>query len=495
MSMDPVVEPSRAPSLTGVIRRRWLALLIPLIVIPGAALVFSLSQEKQYEARTSLLFRDSGTGTGVLASTDPQREATTNLRLLQLGVLDDRVDAKLGKPFTGSIDVVAEADSNLATIIATDSDPEIAARAANLYAEEFIALRRETSRREIQQELDAVRAQIAELTPDELAGAEGAALQDRERQLAVGSVAQTGTQQVSVAQPPTEASSPKPLRNTAFAVIVALAIGGLLAIGLERRDRRVRNPRDLEAAFGRPIVGRIPRSRFLAKSKSKIAALPPPDAEAFRTLRANLSHLVGEQKVLSLLVTSANPREGKTTISWNLARAAAISGSTVLLIEADLRRPELANALNFNGASGLSELLSGSGSLPNLIKKVEFTEMPDGDSSAISFDLLVAGPPRANPTELLDSGRMAAVLDAIPDGYDFVIVDTPPVGVVSDALPMLDLVDGVVVVGRIGVSTFEAVADLSKRLSTLDATVVGVVANGDVVNQEAYGYYHAAGRA
>jgi capsular exopolysaccharide synthesis family protein len=491
MSAQPAFEPTRSPSLIGVIRRRWLAILIPLILIPGAALVYSLTQEKQYEARTSLLFRDSGAGTGVLASEDPQREATTNLRLLQLGVLDDRVDARLGKPFTGSVDVVAEADSNLATIIVTDSDPDVAARVANLYAEEYIALRRKTARREIEQELNAVRSQIAELTPAELAGPDGQALQDRERQLAVGSVAQSGTQQVSVARPPTEASSPKPLRNTAFAVVVALAIGGLLAIWLERRDRRIRDPRDLEAAFGRPIVGRIPRSRALARAKTKTGALPPPDAEAFRALRANLAHMIGNESRHSVLVTSADPREGKTTVSWNLARAAAVSGANVLLIEADLRRPVLARALDFNGASGLSQLLDGSGRLASLIKKVEFTEMPDGDSNPVSFDLLVAGPARANPTELLDSGRMSAVLDQVPASYDLVIVDTPPAGVVSDALPMLDLVDGVVVVGRIGVSTFDSITDLRNRLSTLDAQIVGVVVNGDTVNQQAYGYYQA----
>jgi capsular exopolysaccharide synthesis family protein len=498
MSEESFPDPTRSPSLAGVIRRRWLAILIPLIVIPGAALAISLTAQKQYEAQTSLLFRDTGAGTGVLASEDPQREATTNLRLLQLGVLDDRVEAKLGEPFNGSVDVTAEADSNLATITVTDEDPKTAARVANLYAQEFISLRRKTASREIQQELDAVRSQIAQLTPEELAGPEGEALQDRERQLAVGSVAQSGTQQVSEAQVPTSPSSPKPLRNTAFAIVVGLVIGALLAIFFERRDRRIRDSRDLEAAFGRPIVGRIPKSRELARAKSRTEALTPPDAEAFRSLRANLTHVIGERPTPSVLITSANPREGKTTISWNLARAAAISGSHVLLIEADLRRPVLAQSLNFDGAPGLTQLLSGSGSLSSLVKTVEFTDMPDGETDGrvkpITMDLLVAGSQKANPTELLDSGRMASVLDRIPDSYDLVVVDTPPVGVVSDALPMLDLVDGVIVVGRLGVTTFDAVGDLSRRLATLDARVAGVVVNGDTRNEQAYGYYQAPRR-
>lgn len=495
MADQALLEPPRSPSLLGVVRRRWWAILLPLLIIPGAALALSLIQEKQYEAETSLLFRDTGAGTGVLASEDPQREATTNLRLLQLGLLDDRVERRLGQDFSGSVDVVAEADSNLATIIVTDTDPRIAARAANLYAEEYVALRRETARREIEQQLEAVRAQIAELTPEQLAGPEGKALQARERQLAVGSVAQSGTQQVSPAQPPTSASSPKPLRNTAFAVVVALALGALLAIAFERRDRRVRDPRHLEAAFGKPIVGKIPQSRALKKANARTVNLPPPEAEAFRSLRANLTHVLGEGTKHSVLVTSANPREGKTTISWNLARAAAVSGANVLLIEADLRRPVLARALDLDGASGLGELLAGSGDPKSLIKNVDFTaETPDGGPDAVSVDVLLAGPARTNPTELLDSGRMAAVLDRMPPGYDLIIIDTPPAAVVSDALPILDLVDGVLVVGRLGVSTFESINDLRERLATLDANIVGVVVNGDIPNDQAYSYYQASGR-
>jgi succinoglycan biosynthesis transport protein ExoP len=499
MSDQQYVDPPQTPSLLGVVRRRWFALLLPLVLIPGAALAISLTQEKQYEAQTSLLFRDTGAGSEVLASEDPQREATTNLRLLQLGVLDDRVEARLGKPFTGSVDVVAEADSNLATIIVTDSDPKIAAQAANLYAREFIALRTKTAQREIEQQLDAVRSQLAALTPEERAGPEGEALQARERALAVGAVAQSGTQQVSAARPPTEASSPKPLRNTAFAAVVALAIAALLALWLERRDRRIRDPRSLEAAFGRPIVGRIPRSRALAKANPRTDGLPPPEAEAFRTLRANLGHVLGEEKALgehkahSVLVTSASPREGKTTISWNLARAAAVSGANVLLIEADLRRPVLARTLELDGAAGLGQLLSGSGSFASLTKKVSFAETPEGVQNPVSVDVLVAGPAKGSPTELLDSGRMSTVLEKIPERYDLVIVDTPPVGVVSDALPMLDLVDGVVIVGRLGVTTFESIKDLRGRLTTLDAHIVGVVVNGDVPNDQAYGYYQAIG--
>jgi Mrp family chromosome partitioning ATPase len=149
--------------------------------------------------------------------------------------------------------------------------------------------------------------------------------------------------------------------------------------------------------------------------------------------------------------------------------------------------------LDLDGAAGLGQLLAGSGSFSSLTKKVSFAETPEGVQNSVSVDVLVAGPSKGSPTELLDSGRMSSVLARIPESYDLVIVDTPPVGVVSDALPMLDLVDGVVIVGRLGVTTFESIKDLRGRLTTLDAHIVGVVVNGDVPNDQAYGYYQAIG--
>src|SRR4051794_30824999 len=145
-------EPLSPPSVAGFLRRRFLAILIPLLVVPGVALVLSLQEDKKYEASTSVLFRDSGAGSEVLASQDPQREAATNLRLLQQRVLAQRVNSHLHPPFHGHVDVVAEADSNLATITVTDTDPRRAARVANLYARQYIVLRRETAHREIAQE-------------------------------------------------------------------------------------------------------------------------------------------------------------------------------------------------------------------------------------------------------------------------------------------------------------------------------------------------------
>jgi len=472
-------QPAQHATATGFLRRRFFAILIPTLVVAGAALAFSLWQEKEYEAETSLLFRDTGPA---LASAEPQREAATNIRLLQNPGLRDRVDEVLGPAVDGSVDIVAETESNLATIIATAPDPRDAARLANTYAEEYIALREESYSEELAQEQQAVQAALDDLAKTDQAGAgkaETAALESRLEELRLAAVSPTGVSHVNPADPPSSASSPKPLQNTLIGALVGLALGVLLAIAMERRDRRVRDPRYIEYVLGRPIIGRIPRSRALAKTGRTTQALPPAEAEAFRTVRANLRQQLREQGARSVLVTSAIPNEGKTTVVWNLARVAAAGGARVLLVEADMRRPALAHSLAANGAgkAGLAELLAGEAQLADLIRTIDFQEHGEANDGHGSVDVLFAGTPPANPSELLDSQRMQAILEVVPDSYDLVIVDTPPT-VVSDAMPIVDHVGGVLVVGRLGMSTDESLMELREQLDKLDAPTLGVVVNG-----------------
>ena len=455
---------SEPPDLLGVLRRRFLAILIPVLIVPGVALAVSLTQQKEYQASTSLLFQDAGVGSSVLASADPTIEAATNLRLLQLGVLNKQVDARLNRPFTGTVDTVAEASSNLATITVTDTSPKRAARVANLFAAQYIALRRKIIRHEVARE--------------------SAGLTSKLDKLAVAAEAPAGVAQVNPATPPSSASSPDTKRNTLIGVVLGLALGIAFAVWRERRDRRVRDARHFEAIFERPIIGRIPKSRRLAKVSPGVAPLPPVAVEAFRTLRANIRHLLRDRGVNSTLVTSANLGDGKTTIAWNLARAEALSGARVLLVEADMRQPILARRLGTNGAAGLSQLLAGDGRLQDLVQPISFEDSRNG-----RVDVLFAGAQPPNPAELLGSERMRAMLEPIPEGYDLVVVDTPPASVVSDAIPIVDHVGGVVVVSRLGLSTFESIAELRRRLATLDAPTLGVVVNSDTTNVQADRYY------
>jgi succinoglycan biosynthesis transport protein ExoP len=483
-------DPVQPPSVLRLLRLRFLAIAIPSLVIASAALAFSLLQEKKYEASTWVLFRHAEYDAPTALSQSPAHEVVTNLGLLQLEAVKERVEARLDSPVKGDVKVAADGENtHLATIIVTDSNPKRAARVANAYAEEYVDLRQENFQTEVEREREAVRAELAALPPTPAGVQEAEALEDRLKELAVDATAPSGVTHLTPAEPPSQASSPKPVQNTAIGAMVGLALGVALAIALERRDRRVRDPRYMEYVLGRPIVGRIPRSRALAKLTKPgrgTAPLPPAEAEAFRTLRANLRRQLKEQETRSVLVTSAIPGEGKTTLVWNLARVEAASGARVLVVEADMRRPVLSRSLGADGAAGLSELLAGDTQLQELVRPVGVEDRVDGDGHPPgSVDVLFAGRPPANPAELLDSERMQAVLEVIPDSYDLVVLDTPPT-VVSDAMPILDHVGGVVVVGRLGLTTGEALVELRDQLDHLDAPTLGVVVNGDSVGLSRY---------
>ena len=480
---DETPEPIRVASVLVLLRRRYAVIVTATLGVAAAALALTLRAEKTYEASTNVLVATPDSDAPELASELSGREVAANLELIELRAVKDRVNDRLEEPFTGSIDVTTDDEqSSLATITISASDPQQAARVANVWAQEYIALRHELARERIAEQRAVLQDARAALPPGLGSEEEEAALQERLDALSVASVAPIGVRQIDRAEPPAEASSPKPVQNTLIGAMVGLALGLALAIALERRDRRVRDPRFMEYVLGGPIIGRIPRSRALARAGRGTRALPAPEADAFRTVRVNLRRQLELQGTRSLIVTSAIPGEGKTTLAWNLARIEAAAGSRVLLVEADLRRPSLAKSLEANGAAGLSELLaSDQVQLQDLIQPVDFADGtdPNGEREGGAVDVLFAGAPPQNPAELLDSERMQAMLEVIPDRYDLVIVDTPPT-VVSDAMPILEYVGGVVVVGRVGLSTDESLIGLREQLDRLDAPTLGVVVNGDV---------------
>jgi succinoglycan biosynthesis transport protein ExoP len=479
-------DPSALRVFLRLLWRHKFLIAIPVIVVAAAALVFSLRQEKEYTASASLIFRDSGPAAQPLVSEDPEREAATNVRLLQGDLVERRVARALGGSIGGTVSVVAEGDSNVITVKATAPDPEHAARIANTYAREYTEFRRETARREVREEQRETRGELAALdnippgTADPLTiQRERFALERRLAQLAAATPGAETIRRVGLARPPSSASSRNLVRNTVLGAVVGLILGLVLAGARDRLDRRIRDPQELESVFERPIIGRIPKSRALAKRRPGADALPPKEAEAFRSLRANLLYFASDSRPRSVLVTSAEPREGKTTIAWNLACAASSPGSRVMLIEGDLRRPTLARSLGANNAQGLSEFLEGEASLDEVVREVAVTSLDDGRDNPRTVSLILAGSPPANPLDLLDSERMRELLTNLSESYDLVVIDTPPTSTTADAIPLLGQVGGVIVVGRLAKSGYDSASELSELLTRLQAPTFGVVVNSD----------------
>jgi polysaccharide biosynthesis transport protein len=462
-------------------RRAWLIFLC-VVIAAGAAVAFSLTQEKKYTAEASLLFRDPGIDKNLFQSnaadtTDAQRQAATNLRLVSLPDVAERTSKRLGGHPTESeiernVSVSSEGQSDIVAIKATDKDPATAATVANTFAGEFIASRREADQAVIRRAQQVVRNRLSDVSaPDRRT------LQSRADDLKILAALQTGKAElVQLATAPSSPSSPKSRRNAVIGGFLGFLLGIALAFLFDRLDRRLKDPAELEETYRMPVLGAVPEIKALRNGtrRKENGYLPGPEWETFRKLRAKLRYFNVDRSVRSVLVTSAAPEEGKTTVATNLALAAAIAGqSKVLLLEADLRRPGLATKLDLAPIPGLAELLTHN------IVTAEATQQftVPWSTRPTSLDVIVAGEIPPNPSELLESRRMSELLATLNSTYDLVIIDTPPVSVVADAMPLVRHVDGVIVVSWIGHSTRDAALHVRHELESLKAPTLGVVIN------------------
>jgi capsular exopolysaccharide synthesis family protein len=275
-------------------------------------------------------------------------------------------------------------------------------------------------------------------------------------------------------------------------VIVGIIAGIMLGLGLaflvDRFDRRLRDLDEIREIFQRPVLAQVPKDRELGKREWGGGHLSPVVAETFHMLRANLRYSNSREQIESVVVTSALPEEGKTTVSWNLAVAAAGTGNRVLLIETDLRKPDLASHLDVPRAPGLSEFLAGVASFDAVVQQVQAAPASAPSQRGHSVDVITAGRRPPNPTDLLESGQMEDLMWKARDTYDLVVIDTPPTTVVSDAVPLLTRASGVIVVTRLGKSTRKAAESLQQQLVHVGAPTFGVVVNGTSKSGDAYGY-------
>jgi polysaccharide biosynthesis transport protein len=490
-SMNGSTQGSEGVDLAGLaaaLRRRvgWIVLAVVLTTVATVAL--SRLQDPQYEATASLLFRDAGLGQEQFGATQPQidpaREAETNFQLANLDVVAARTAAALDGNLTPAgveqrIKVAPEGESNVVSVTATDRDPEQAALLASTFADEFIEFRREADRSRIEGARRLAESQLDRL-PENASDTRLRELEGRAADLRILASLQTGnTELVQRAAVPESPSSPQPVRNGLIGAFAGLLLGLALALVFEQVDRRLKRPRELEEAFDLPLIGSVPKSRALADVVPG-EGLPAIEAEAFRMLNMGLRYSSPSREVRSVVVTSPAPEDGKSTVAFHLAVAAHEAGARVLLIEADLRRPGLADALDLTPGGGLASILSDPNEKPAAaIQRVPVTLAAEDAGPTGAIDVMVAGEAAGNPTALMASERMFRLIRQAEKRYDLVVIDTPPAGIIADAIPLMDQVGGVVIVSRLDADTRDAAARLREQLDKLDAPTLGVVANFD----------------
>jgi capsular exopolysaccharide synthesis family protein len=477
-------------SLLGVLRRRaWIIVLVTLLA-GGAAAAFAFATRNTYDSTAKLLFRQTLgaelNAVGLLPpTTDADNLALDNVEVVSSRRVADATATRLralgedvnGKDVADDVTVQLAKNTDVVDVTAKDTDREDAARLATIYAEEAAKIANSDEQAQAIRVLDNLEQQYNELPLIQQDAPRGRKLQEHIQR--IRTVADVGVGSPRVIQEgvlPTSRAG-NPVETILLGVLFGVLLGGGLALVREQSDRKLRRTEQVTAAFDAPVLTTVPRSRALKRHKP-FADLPPQIAEAFRMLQMNL-RFARDEPVRSVLVTSARTGEGKTTIAWNLAAAAASGGLSVALVEADLRRPSLADRYDLEQAPGLAEALQGEVSISaamQTILPIQGSANPVGHPRQLH--VIVAGSAAPNPWALMQSSVMVRVLDVLRKDHDIVIIDTPPLPHVADAISLLRHVDGVLVTASVNSTRGPEASRLRDQLQGLDANVLGVVANG-----------------
>jgi tyrosine-protein kinase len=491
-----------------VLRRRKGTIALTVLVVVGAALVFSFVQTPVYESTAEVIVQPRSSQQIVTpqanqSATDAQRAIDTEIKVLQSRTVQDAVRKKLGR--VPDMSASAAGATDVIALSARSTNAKQAARDANAYARSYLEVRRKQSVDDFLSAGKEVQAKVTDLQRqlDTLAlpsatnpnlDAQRNSLEQQQAfyrqqldQLQVSAqISQSGGGQVvSRAITPSSPVEPKTLRNGALALVLGLLLGVGFAFLRDYLDDSIRSKEDLERATGGlPVVGLIPAVSNWKNHKSAFlvtAAKPSsPAAEGYRTLRTSVQFLGLDHPIRSLLVTSPTKEEGKTTTVTNLAVSLAQIHQRVILIDCDLRRPRIHQFFRLSNASGFTSVLLGTDPLAEAIQPAK---------GYPSLAVLASGPPPPDPSELLSSQRTRDLLDALRSRCDILLIDSPPVLPVTDPLVLAALADTTLLVVSADQTSKRAVSRAVEVLTQVDTPLMGTVLNG--VGPEAwyaYGY-------
>ena len=513
-----------------VLRRRWrvIGAFVLVGIIAAALIPTSSSNTDRFSATHELLFTPRGdTGSGAPARAETQLEATAALATGE--EVSDRVAKRMGftsDPGNLADDVEVQTDPKAAiiAITAVKRDRSEAALLANTYASELQKMVAERDQATYQEALTAAKARADQLREEvravsaRLATAPlaQAGVLEAERDAMVGqySVAFERYQQLIASPPNAERLSSlgvatpskvspglRPPRSRpgrmALAAVLGLLLGAGAALIAERSDTRVRTKEEAEEAFDLPVLAEIPPFPVSARHRNEVATHTKPNsavAESYRTLRASLLLMQRDQSTANgtakangssehdgigvVLVSSANPAEGKTTTAANLAATLAEAGKQVLVVDCDFRHPRLGHLLGADDRAGLSDVLRGG---PRLADVVNPTNIP-------GVAVVTSGTVVDNPAELFALEGESFIAEARRTA-DIVILDTPPLLAINDATELVPFVDAVVLVCRAGRTPANSAVRVSELLRRLGAPTRGVVLVGATETAGTKGYY------
>lgn len=517
--------PASAGRRLGTLRRRWRLIVLVALLALAVAVIWSVRRTPIYEASASVLVSpvatpSSGDPPGTALSMRDERQVARSLPVAR--IVAERFDTSATpEQLLAHVSVEVPGGSRILRITYADVTRSTAKTGADAFAAAYLTYRKDVAAAQVKsldaeltreiadltakkQAQDAVLDPERQATPSErdaaltLREAYGRQIADlqRQRRALQGTSADPG----SVIQPARIAGrSFRPLVNAGLGLTVGLLLGAAVALVYDRVDRRLRGREDLAELLDRPVLAPIPpmtswRRRFGRRHRSQgLVMLEQPDspgAEAYRTLRTRVTFLASRLEVTSIMVTSAGPAEGKSTVAANLALALAEAKSDVLLVSADLRQPKLHQLFALPNRSGLPDVLTDE-------------LLHDADTSASAMEsriacelwsvakylwVIVSRPAPPDVAALLGSEAMGRFLETQRECFDFIILDCPPGLVAADTLALAPLVDAVLVVADSGSTNRSAVTRLREQLEQVGGRVLGAVLNRDRSSPRSYQY-------
>lgn len=510
-----------------ILRRRIWIVLAVLVLLPTAAVLSTLRQPPLYQASADVLLRTqnlpstlSGISDPNSYYVDPARVTGTQIALARLPSMAQRVVTALPRrklsvaEVLGSTGVQALPDTDFLRFQASNEDPALATALATEYARQYTKYRTQLDTASVRQALRDLGERIGELRRLGGASSRTAArdLQEKSDQLeTLLTLSTSNAVLVRIADGAVQVQ-PKPFRFAVIGIGLGLILGLGLALLLDLLDTRLRSTEDIESLLGLPLLARLSAPSRPLKRDNKLVMLAEPNSisgEANRMLRMNLEFVTLERQAQVIMIASAEQQEGKSTTIANLSIALARAGRHVAVVDLDLRRPSLRRLFWLpEGQPGLTDVvlgdvaleealapvpLSGNGAVPPPARSLNFAD-PNGDRRRFAgrLEVLTAGGLPPDPGEFVGLQRVKAVISALRDRAEVVLIDTPPLLQVGDARVIARMVDATVVIVRGDRARRPATTELARILTGWPAPPVGFVLTGaEAFENYSYTDYYA----
>jgi succinoglycan biosynthesis transport protein ExoP len=523
------------PTLThylGVLRRRKWLILLPLLLAPATAFLLAQQQSPEYRATSQVLLNRQDVVAAITQQPntpylDPERvlatqsEVARSPAVIRNVVRAANVEGVTESALVAESEVSPHANSDVLEFAVTDGNPEVAARLATVYAEQYALFRREIDTKALRNAVKKVEARI-ELLEEQGVSADSPRytdLLDLRTKFETAATLLTGNTTVLRPAEGADKISPRPQRSALLGGLVAVVVALALAFLAEALDTRVRNVHEVEDRLRMPQLGSLPPPTGRLRRDDELVMLAEPSspaAEAVRQLRTNLEFAVMRTGARVIMVTSAVEREGKSTTVANLAVAFARAGRRVILVDLDLRRPYLHRFFKTPLTPGVVEVALGQAELDEALTPILVSELQAADgasrqavelhrSSALLQRASESGNGDAGPLgvlELLPVGQvvrdagefvadqpLADVLAALRQRADLVLIDAPPMLTVGDATTLSARVDALIAVFRLRETPRAALVSFARQLEKCPAAKLGFVA-ADTAAGDVYGSWY-----